>query len=261
VRLRILNASNARIYHFRFEDGRAFHQVASEGGLLQRPNQVSTLTLAPAQRVEIVVDFSNGATARLLSAPDDNNPMGGGMMARMMGGGSSTPEAVADDGAFEVMRFDAIAKRPDTLTTLPTAFASAPTPMNADPVRRRVFDLNMHVGGGMMMGGMMGINDQSMDMDRIDVEMAQGEAEIWEIRANEMAHPFHIHGTSFQVLTVNDTPVDFATTGLKDVALANSKVELLVQFNRKATKERPYMYHCHILEHEDAGMMGQFTVS
>lgn len=259
VRLRILNGSNARMYHFAFEDGRRFHQVASDGGLLPRPVAMRSLTLAPAERVEIVVDFSAGAT-RLLSAPDSNmGMMGGGMMGGMMRGAS--PEAVADGGLFEVMSFSIDTSRPAPVTALVKTLAGAPLPEFGDPVRRRRFALNMGMGMGMMRGGgAMAINGETMDMAVINEELRIGEAEIWEVSTDMMAHPFHVHGTSFQVLSLNGRKTEYATTGLKDVVLVDGTAELLVQVNRRAEANRPFMYHCHILEHEDLGMMGQFTV-
>lgn len=265
VRLRLLNASNARIYTFRFEDSRIFHQVASDGGLLAAPSQISTLVLAPAERAEIIVDFSDGKAARLISLPDANDPMGGGgimrgMMSRIMGGHSGEPKTITDNDEFEIMTFEVDPQKQAAVSTLPSAFASAPMPAFGEPIRRRKFELNMHAGGGGTMGN-MGINGKPMAMDRIDERVRLGEMEIWEVFSDEMAHPFHIHGTSFQVLSNNGSAVDLATTGLKDVFLVNGRAELLVQFNKTADEQTPYMYHCHILEHEDAGMMGQFTVA
>lgn len=258
VRLRLLNASNARIYHFGFEDGRTFHQVASEAGLLPAPVAMTSLTLSPAERAEIVVDFADGAPVRLLSGPDTNNPMGGrmgGMMGGMMMGDS--PAAVDDSGAFEVMSF-APDDRTAAITALPATLAGAPRPPELDPVRRRRFALNMEAG---MMGRGMEINGKTMDMARIDESLRLGEAEIWEIAADRMAHPFHVHGCSFQVLSLNGVAQDPARMGMKDVVLVDGVAEILLQVNRAADKTAPFMFHCHILEHEDAGMMGQFTAS
>jgi len=260
VRLRVLNASNARIYHFAFEDGRTFHQVGTDGGLLPAPVAMTNLTLSPAERAEIIVDFSDGAGARLLSGPDTNDPMGGrmmggGMMSRMMVGGA--PEPVNDAGAFEVMRF-ASDDRPAPVTTLPATLAGAPDPEFGEPARRRSFALDMEAG---MMGRGMEINGATMNMAQINEQLTRGEAEIWEVTSDMMAHPFHVHGCSFRVLSHNGQALDPATTGLKDVFLVNGVAELLVQVNRTADAKAPFMYHCHILEHEDAGMMGQFTVT
>jgi FtsP/CotA-like multicopper oxidase with cupredoxin domain len=88
-----------------------------------------------------------------------------------------------------------------------------------------------------------------------------GETELWRITAEMMAHPFHVHGTSFQVVSRNGSAVDAAVEGWKDVVLVSGTAEILVRFDQLADASAPFMYHCHILEHEDAGMMGQFTVS
>jgi FtsP/CotA-like multicopper oxidase with cupredoxin domain len=278
VRLRVLNASNARIYRLRFDDGRAMHQIASDGGLLPRPVQLRGLTLAPGERAELLVDFGDGGSARLLSEPDRNSPMGGmmggmgggrGGMGGMMGG-AVQPEAVAADGAFEVMRFAADPKRAAAVRVLPSQLAAAaPLPAFGEPVRRRRFELDSHggmMGGGMGRGGMGGmgmmtINGRSFDMARIDQRLRRGETELWEIVASDMAHPFHVHGTSFQVLSHNGAQVDFATTGWKDTVLVEGRAQILVRFTQPAGDATPYMFHCHILEHEDAGMMGQFAVT
>ena len=76
-----------------------------------------------------------------------------------------------------------------------------------------------------------------------------------------MDHPFHMHGTSFLIVSQNGKPPKPEDKGWKDVVIVNHRwTEIIVKFNFEATKKFPYMYHCHILEHEDLGMMGQFTV-
>lgn len=112
-----------------------------------------------------------------------------------------------------------------------------------------------------MMNSMFTINGQSMNMNVINQKVKKGQLEIWTVAANMMPHPFHVHGTSFQILSQNGQPVAEADKGWKDtVIVSNQPTQLLVRFDQTASKEYPYMYHCHILEHEDAGMMGQFTV-
>ena len=262
VRLRLLNASNARMYDFGFTDGRRFHQVASDGGLLPAPVAMDGLQLAPAERAEIVVDFSDRSAVRLVSRAMSGGMMGGGMMGGgMMGGGD-------DAGPLDVMSFDvgdATARGPARLP----ASLPAELPDLGAPARTREFMLNMHAGS--MMGSMfnnligrdgqiMGINGKSFDMGRIDFDVPMGETELWRINADMMVHPFHVHGTSFQVLMMGGRAVDPARIGLKDVVHVEGPTEILVRFDKRADKETPFMYHCHILEHEDAGMMGQFTV-
>ncbi|MCI5076338.1 multicopper oxidase domain-containing protein [Oricola sp.] len=267
VRLRLLNGSNARIYHLRFADNRAFHQIASDAGFLPAPVRMDGITVAPAERVELLVDFSDGKAVTLLSGPDFNDPMAG-MMGGMMGGMLPGPPAQAEegrDGEFVVMRFSPDREKTAASQTIPTRLEGAPTAEFGESVRTREFVLNMHaggMGGGMMGGGMgvMSINDASYDPDRIDIRLQRGETELWRIRADEMAHPFHVHGTAFKVLRLNGEDVPFETTGLKDVFLFQGEADLLVRLDHEATDAVPFMLHCHILEHEDAGMMAQFTV-
>lgn len=76
-----------------------------------------------------------------------------------------------------------------------------------------------------------------------------------------MMHPFHIHGVRFQVLSDNGRQPRAENRGWKDTVLVAGEVELAITFEKPAPSSAPYMYHCHILEHEDGGMMGQFSVS
>ena len=72
--------------------------------------------------------------------------------------------------------------------------------------------------------------------------------------------PFHIHGASFRILANNGRKPSAEQSGWKDVILVEDRAEVLVRFDNPAPPKMPFMYHCHILEHEDHGMMGQFAV-
>ena len=86
-------------------------------------------------------------------------------------------------------------------------------------------------------------------------------SELWRVTGQRMPHPFHIHGASFQILTQQGKPPAEADRGWKDTVVVWDEVtEIIVRFDHEATDQFPYMYHCHMLEHEDGGMMGQFTV-
>lgn len=170
-------------------------------------------------------------------------------------------------GEFEVLAFAPNGKEA-RIKTFPDKLDTTMPDLTASPVsQEREFELVM--GGGMMGGrgmggGMMGgfsINGRPFDHGRIDFTAKQGETEKWTVRSNMLAHPFHIHGTSFQVISENGSPPRPENKGWKDTVLVENEVELLVKFTKKAPESAPFMYHCHILEHEDAGMMGQFTVS
>ena len=176
-----------------------------------------------------------------------------GMMGRMMSTG---------DQPFTLLRFDA----PASLSGSPEIPTKLVTPRNwsvSEAVRSRRFVLNMAMGMGMMRGGGFGINGRPMDMNRIDARVPLGDIEIWEIiNDSPMAHPFHIHDIQFRILDRNGRQPSASEQGLKDTVLVHSgeKVRIITQFENYADPESPYMYHCHILEHEDAGMMGQFVV-
>jgi FtsP/CotA-like multicopper oxidase with cupredoxin domain len=102
-------------------------------------------------------------------------------------------------------------------------------------------------------------------MARIDQRVKLGAVEIWEVSAlpgmmMDQPHPFHMHGVHFEVVQRDGRAPGPLDIGRRDTVLVDAPVELLVHFTRPAPTV-PFMYHCHILEHEDAGMMGQFTVS
>lgn len=294
VRLRFLNAANARNFHLRFSDGRPMHVIASDGGYLAKPAETALLTIAPGERYEMLADFSDGAPVSLVTLPDDNGRFGTGMMDRMKAVASS----LAADEAH-VMAFAPAEGLSAEIRRLPDALDDPGTADPAKAAQRREFlfderlmqNMAAMMGGGQMGGGMMGgqmsgmdhsahagrpsgqtgpavsamtsgiamaIAGAPFDMGRIDVEAKLGTEEIWTLSTQDMAHPFHIHGASFRVLTKNGKAPVSHETGWKDTSLISGKAELLVRFNRPASKDKPFMFHCHILEHEDAGMMGQF---
>ncbi len=274
VRLRLLNGSNARIYDLRFSDSRAFHQVASDSGLLQGPVRRDAIVLAPGERAEIVVDFTDAAPVTLLSRRHDNRPLSGGMIREMshLLPGPPPQSEFGEAGAFDVMRFLPDPARPGLVAALPERFASAASAPAVEPVRRRVITLDMFTQGsgtgpGTQTGGslhkimFMGMNNTPFDHAVINQRLGLAEPELWTIRTSVMAHPFHLHGASFQVLRQNGEAVDFASHGMKDVTLVRGETDILFVPMHPAGDPVPYMYHCHILEHEDAGMMGQFVVT
>jgi len=253
VRLRLLNGANAQNFDLRFRDRRSFQVIASDGGLLPRPVPMTRLRISPAERFEILVDFSNGKPALLETGPDEVMGIFG---------------AVSEDhtGDFvAVMRFEPTAATA-AAKHLPSRLVDSETVNPAAAVQRRQFILNNGVcGQRMRMSGqpdipaIIGINGRTHDPNRIDVETKLGATEIWEVTSVGMAHPFHVHGALFRILSLDDKPPPDHLAGWKDVVLVEGTARLLVKFTKPATREHPFMYHCHILEHEDAGMMGQYT--
>lgn len=269
VRLRLVNGANARLFRLSFSDQRRFWWIASDSGLLAAPVERSAIDLGPGERAELLVDFAQGGAVDLLTAPDPNAPM----MGRMMGGGMAR--------AATVMRFEPAAGSGGRSARVPPRLVADPAadqaPDATQATRRRRLVLTMGMGGmgmGGMGGGMggdmragpggghgvHGIDGRPFDMNRIDQEVRLGDTEIWEVAGEMMAHPFHMHGVRFKVLRRGGRAPGPEDQGWKDTVMVDDPVELLVQFTQP-TRGAPFMYHCHILEHEDNGMMGQFTVT
>ena len=104
------------------------------------------------------------------------------------------------------------------------------------------------------------LDGRAFDMNRIDQQVRLGDIEIWEVRGEMMAHPFHIHGVRFQVLRRGGRAAGSEDQGWRDTVMVEDPVELLVQFTQPA-RSAPFMYHCHILDHEDLGMMGTLQIA
>lgn len=233
VQFRILNASNARVYRVGFADNRTFHVVGTDGGLLERPVEVDRVKLSPGERAQVVVRFSPGERIVLNSL---------GEVERSAG----DPEE--DD--FQLMEFVA-APRLTSSAALPSALGGEPPTAPPADARVRTFRLSGSE-----------INDMEMDMARIDEVVPAGAHEIWEIDNTTYAHNFHIHEVEFRILEMNGAEPPEYQRGPKDTVFMpnGAKARLSVRFNRYVDPVSPYMYHCHILRHEDKGMMGQFVV-
>ena len=240
-RLRLLNASNGRIFRVAFEDGRSFQVIAGDGGLLEHPLPATEVFLAPAERVEIVVDFSPRASrsVRLVSRPFT----GGGMV---MGG--------VPQGTFmPILRFKISGTGP--VTTVPADLVPLP-PLGRPEVARR-FTMDMILPP---MHGNFRINGRAYDIDRVDTLIERGVVEHWEVwNTSAHPHPFHVHATQFRILSRSSGPIRVHEGGLKDTVLLwpGEAVKIAIRFDRYPGQ---FLLHCHNLEHEDAGMMSNFEV-
>ncbi len=282
VRLRLLDGANARNFKLAFADERIFHVIANDAGWLAEPIPMKEIEISPGERYEIVVDLSDGRTADLLTAPDHNGRFGDGMTER-------AKEFVAGLRARRelVLRLEPGPARDRPKRDLPKRLQDPGRPDLATSVRRRSFTLdsmmmaNMQAmrGGGAMShaghggtspsakapgtgapsGMLMGINGKTYDMTRIDAEVTLGSQEIWEIVSTEMAHPFHIHGATFRTLSKDGKAVAAHEAGVKDTVLVEKKAEVLVTFRQPSTRDKPFVFHCHILEHEELGMMASYV--
>jgi FtsP/CotA-like multicopper oxidase with cupredoxin domain len=236
VRLRLLNGSTARTYALGFDD-REVQLVATDGGLLRAPVTTDRVRLSPGERAEIVVVLEPGTTARLRSFDPELGQV-------------AAPFAVGANDSFDVLELraaDELAPSEPVAAEL-SDFGRA----EADATVTRTFELDGRK-----------INGASMDMNRIDETVTVGNTEIWEVRnLNLSPHNFHVHDVQFEVLDIDGQapPPDLA--GRKDTVYLEPrrKYRLIMRFEDYADPTWPYMYHCHLLLHEDEGLMGQFVV-
>lgn len=249
-RFRIYNGSNARSYDVALSDRSFFRVVGTDGGLLNSPVSTDHIMLGAGERTEIVIDFDNynvGDTVRLVSRSFN----AGGMM----GGG-----ALPNGSAFDIMQYRVSTAAVDNVnlyTSLPAGADINNRLTAGQATATRSFVMSV-----LMMPMRFVINGQTFDINRVDESVASGATEIWEIsNTSTMAHPFHAHAIQWQVLDRDGIAASGVDLGWKDTVLVqpSETVRIIGRFDPVVNLGR-YMYHCHILEHEEAGMMGIFEV-
>lgn len=295
-RLRILNGSNARIYKLGWEDGTPLTVIGTDGGLLEKPETLPYIMLAPAERVELWVDFSgrkleSDLTLRSLEYHSNMSSMGGGGMHR--GGGMGRMGMMADGSlsgeSLPIVKFH-IAEQISDSPELPSHLTSIhrlttqdiPHPEKTVPIaigmRHMAFQLNART---------FEMHDYS-ETEQIPVNTIQKIRIFHDTQAmggmggdmgrgrmggmgmmRAMPHPIHLHGQQFQILSRKQNNSDssydtvnkgFINTGWKDTVLVmpGEEIEILKPFQDYSGL---FLYHCHNLEHEDMGMMRNFYVS
>ncbi|MGN7387462.1 multicopper oxidase family protein [Sporosarcina sp. SAFN-015] len=230
VRLRLVNGSNARNYTFKLSSGDPFVQIATDGGLLNEPVTLKKVTLTPSERAEIIVDFSQMNSEGEIALINEE-------------GSVLLPFKVSDQSG-------AVSRIPGEMND----FSLIEEEMDL-PVTKKIELF------GMMK--MVTINGKKFDPERIDFTQQQGVTEVWEIynkpdMMGGMIHPFHIHGAQFKIISRDGEAPPENERGWKDSISVkpDEKVKIAIQFKHKGV----YMFHCHILEHEDNGMMGQILI-
>ena len=255
LRLRLLNASNARILNPAFADDRSFWLIATDGGLLDAPVKVGSVLLAPGERAEILLDLrgSAGQTLKFISAAFSATGFGGMMGGGMMG--SAPPQGTA----FDLLTISVSNAPGSNAGSIPVQFAPIIRYQPSAASVGRIFELTSMNG---MSGSLHRINNLSYNGARIDFVVRRGDLERWQFVNRAMEpHPMHVHGTQFQVLSRDgaDTKRLATDLGWKDTVLVrpNESVEIALRFNVVGN----YVLHCHNLEHEDNGMMLNFNVA
>ncbi|KPB05430.1 multicopper oxidase family protein [Bacillus sp. CHD6a] len=262
-RFRILNGSNSRFYRLSFSNGMPFIQIGSDQGLLAHPVEVPSLLLAPAERGDVLVDFSSSSGELITIRNDAESPFPQGERPN--------PETTGS-----IMQIRVIKKLKDQdIGSLPFRLKYIPNLKESPNKKIRNLLLSTRPD---QYGRSIHLLDDRLWMDPITETPTLWSTEIWSfINVTNATHPIHLHLVRFQILdrqpfdgelyekekkivpTGPRQPPDTNEQGWKDTVRANPKeiTRIIVPF---APFSGLYVWHCHILEHEDYEMMRPYYV-
>jgi len=271
IRFRLLNGSSLRTYNFGFSNGQTFYQIATDGGLLDTSLALTRLKLSPGERAEILVNFSGMQSQTLYLKSFASELPTGIYGAAIVGFGADTIHEYNDNvlnGAdYNLMQINVVAALASPITTIQNALIPyiPLNPISATNYRTIVMDTIrlLPIDPPNRAEGPFGMNNQTFNMDSINEIVHLNTTEIWTlVNKTLVAHPFHIHDIEFNIIEKSGLPPSPSETGWKDVVLVmpNDSVKFITKFTTFADNTTPYMYHCHLLHHEDDGMMGSFLV-
>ena len=239
-RWRIVNACAARYVRLRV-DGQQLDLLGIDSGRYAAPARIEQLVLAPGNRADLLVTLRQGSSELRLLGYDRGSVGMGGLI-----GGTGAATSLA---SLRVTGSAAQAPGP-----LPAQGALRDLRQVAAPERRRTLTMAMGMGGGMGFT----IDGQVFDATRVDQQVRAGAVEEWEIRnTSSMEHPFHLHVWPMQLLESAGVPVDVVSRQDVVNVPARSSVKVRIAFETFTGRT---VYHCHILDHEDLGMMGVVEV-
>jgi blue copper oxidase len=294
TRFRFLNASTSRPYKIAFSNKQKFWQIASDGGFLNAPVERTALSVAPSERVEIVVDFTKAKTGMIelvsfafkpLDRDDAMEVQEGSESSLDWREGAKTRSRASKEDLQNVkdgrppsgygfalaqiriptdVQKQSVPALPPVLNHVPDADPSVAA--NLD--HPRTFQLEgpatddkVHNPEGFDYAATINKVKLDPEMKVVNEHVKQNSFEVWDVTnaADDMMHPFHVHGGSFRVISRTTGPVSAGDLGLKDTVqtFPGETVRILVDWS---IGKGNYFYHCHVLEHEDMGMMGIVAV-
>jgi bilirubin oxidase len=271
IRFRLLNGSSLRTYNFGLSNGQTFYQIATDGGLLDTSLALTRLIVSPGERAEILINFTGMVSQTLLLKSFASELPTGIYGADTVGFGADTiheyTENFLNGADFNLLQINVVAQTGTPVTTIANALVPYTpfNPITATNYRTLTFDTIrlLPIDPPNRAEGPFGINNQTFNMDSINEVVHLNTTEVWTlVNKTLVAHPFHIHDIEFNIIEKSGLPPTPSETGWKDVVLVmpNDSVKFITKFTTFADNITPYMYHCHLLHHEDDGMMGSFLV-
>lgn len=269
VRLRVLNGSLERVYNLGLSTNESFHMIGSDGGLLTAPVAMTRLQLAPGERAELLVNLSgkNGQSLQLMNYGSTLPSAIYGAAQPGMGPGQQLPgysQNPRNGANYTLLQINVGAPTDLPVTSIPATLVAHQIPTVAQADTTRLLTFMAAVMGPTAIQGPFMINNTHFDMHVINQRVPFNNTEIWELRnQTPIGHPFHLHNVPFYVLSINGAAPAAQLAGRKDVIFvpAMGTVRFITRFETFWNDTLPYMYHCHMLTHEDDGMMGSFVVN
>jgi len=257
VRLRLLNIESERAYNLGFSDGRKFYVITTDGGLVDKPIPVKRLLMVPGERYEVLVDLSNDKVGSSLSLRSFNKGLA-------FGYGGSEPATTGDFGSllnnvdFNVLKINVSKPTAKGISSLPSVLTKNVFPTKSQVTKSRPIAITDNGPGTPFT-----FDSKSYSMDYINQHVKLGATEAWTITNDRVfGHSFHIHDVQFKIISRSTGAIPAHENGWKDTfsIQPSEKVTFLAKFDDYASSEWAYMYHCHMANHEDGGLMGQFLV-
>ena len=263
IRFRLLNASGERSFNFGFSNNKSIYVIGTDGCFLKHSTQTTRVRLSPGERAEILINLTgmNSQSLYLMSYASELNMGVQGGPTMPMPPGSPPMDSPLNGIDFNILKIQVVAQNINAITSIPSSLVSLSPYEEKNASTTRI--INITAKDSLTMDGPFYFNDSTFDMMRIDYFIPLNSIEIWSITNKSMvAHPFHTHDVQFYILDRDGNPSPERERGRKDVVLIepNETVRIIMKFEDHADTLVPYMYHCHVLMHEDDGMMGQFMV-
>jgi bilirubin oxidase len=257
VRFRILNGEIERGYNLGFSDDRQFYVIGSDGGLLNAPVPTTRLVMFVGERYEILVDMSKDAVGSSIDLKAYNSGQAmdfpGGEPAQTGKFGS-----LLNNKNFDVLHINVTAPTANPIMSVPQTLASNVYWTDADATSSRTLSIN-----DMGPGTPFTFDGQVYDMNVINQNVALNAIDKWTIKNGmTFSHSFHIHDIQFKLTARTGGTIAAYEQGWKDTVRVprNGSVTFVAKFDDFASATDPFMYHCHMVDHEDGGLMGQFLV-
>jgi bilirubin oxidase len=271
VRLRILNAEIARGYNLGLSDNRTFYVIGNDQGLLNAPVAVTRVKLMVGERVELMVNLSSDSLGATLDLKAYNSGQAFGFPGNegnpLTPSGNSGPEnlSLINNTDFNLVHMVVGAATDHPITALPTTLATNVYWTTADVSNTRTINIT---GGANLTE--FTFNNISYTPTLFNHTLKLNAVEQWNIVNNQVfGHSFHIHDIKFKIVSrsggtqvsSNGQAASYES-GWKDTVYVprNEKVSVIAKYDDFASNTNPFMFHCHLLQHEDGGMMGQFLV-